>query len=50
MRAVHTKEFDLSTTDVSTHNQNNDRVQTPASPFDAPLESHTPMMAGHILQ
>lgn len=48
MRAVHTKEFDLSTTDVSTHNQNNDRVQTPASPFDAPLESHTPMMAQYI--
>ncbi len=48
MRPSHTKEFDLSTTDVSTQNQKNDRVQTPASPFDAPLESHTPMMAQYI--
>lgn len=48
MRPSHTKEFDLSTTDVSTQNQNNDRVQTPASPFDAPLESHTPMMQQYI--
>jgi DNA mismatch repair protein MutS len=38
----------LSTTDVSTHNQNNHSVQTPASPFDAPLENHTPMMAQYI--
>jgi DNA mismatch repair protein MutS len=38
----------LSTTEVSTHNQNNDRVQTPASPFDAPIEQHTPMMQQYI--
>lgn len=38
----------MPTSDVSTHNPNNNSVQTFASPFEAPLESHTPMMAQYI--
>lgn len=38
----------MSTSDVSTHNQNNNRVQTPASPFNAPIEQHTPMMQQYL--